>query len=73
MTFRVYTVADLREMPAGTCFEHADLGKCIIRKTKTGTKYVTFKANVPDAWLWKDEYPWVAPMRKLGPWPKTGD
>ncbi len=65
---RIYTVQELKSMKVGTVFEHSDLGRCIIRKYGNGIKYMRFKKDVPDAWFYKEEYPWTKPMREL-----TGD
>ncbi len=64
-TERLYTTAELREMPVGTVFLHSQLGKCRIRKRNT-EKYMVFdNAGLHPAGFAVDGFPWEMPMKKL--------
>jgi len=64
--YRIYTVAELKEMKVGTVFDHGKFGKCIIMKYRNGAKYMRFKKDINDAWFYKDEHPWTIAMKLLG-------
>ena len=62
--FKVWTVAELREMPDGTIFHHINRGRCWIASRHDKKKIAQFQSGGPIS-LSSDIDPWDQPMRLI--------
>lgn len=68
--FRIYSAAELRDMPVGAAFIHEALGKCRVqmkRRKEGDEKCMAFdNPGLQPAGFNVNGYPWDMPMKRIG-------
>ncbi len=62
--YRIYKVAELKKMPAGTVFHHSIRGRCYLFPKSDGTNCMQFEQGQASG-LTSDADPWDHPMKLL--------
>ena len=62
--WRIWSVADIKELPEGTIFQHILKGRCWLVIGRNGEKYAQFEDG-QSVRLNSDSHPWDKPMKRI--------